>query len=84
MFTNAALLALCVSAVNALEFGPAPTAVKADEVHPQGWTPRPTKAPSMNELRKRITHPEDVLVGPDSTCGFSGKQSGKQLNTRRN
>jgi len=66
--------------VSALAF-PAPAATSVSdniELHPQGWSPRPTEPPEVKELLKRQSPGSLTLIeGPDNTCGYQFGVSGK-------
>jgi hypothetical protein len=63
--------------ISALVF-PAPRATDAIELHPQGWSPRPTDPPKFNKelLKRQSASSLTQIEGPDTICGYQfGSQS---------
>jgi hypothetical protein len=71
------VFSFCISLISALAFdAPVATPVwKGFQLEPQGWSPKPTDAPSMEELRKR-QNIQNLLLAPDGTCGYISGTSG--------
>jgi hypothetical protein len=68
--------------ISALAFV-APGATLNIELHPQGWSPRPTEPPKVQELLKRQSSVSlTLLEGPDSVCGYQFGASGKYSTPR--
>jgi hypothetical protein len=64
--------------ISALVFVAPQATPDAIELHPQGWSPRPTDPPKFNiELHKRqLASSLTQIEGPDSVCGYQfGVQS---------
>lgn len=80
MMKTLIIFSLYLSLVSSLAFNaPVATSVwKGFQLEPQGWSPKPTDAPSMEELRKR-QNIEGLITGPDGTCGFISGSSGDFL-----
>ena len=67
----------CVSLISALAFdAPLATPVwNGFQLEPQGWNPKPTEAPRMEELRKR-QNTQSLLLASDEICGYVSGSSG--------
>jgi hypothetical protein len=71
------VFSFCISLVSALAFD-APLATplwKGFQLEWQGWTPKPTEAPSLDELRKR-QNIQNLILASDETCGYISAISG--------
>src|ERR1700728_222564 len=70
-------ISFCVSLISPLAFdAPLATSVwKGFQLEQQGWTLKPTEAPSMQELRRR-QNTQYLLLEPDGTCGYISGSSG--------
>jgi len=71
------VFSFCVSLVSALAFdAPLPTPVcNGFQLEPQGWSPKPTEAPSLDELRKR-QNIQNLILASDANCGYISAISG--------
>lgn len=74
---------VCLSALAALAFQAAsgkalsfPKPTVSLVLPLDGITPRPTLGPGQDELRKRQSAAETVLVAPDNTCGYVSGRPG--------
>jgi hypothetical protein len=71
------VFSFCRSLVLALAFD-APLATPAWEafqLDAQGWSPKPTKAPSLDELRRR-QEIQNLILASDGICGYISAVSG--------
>jgi hypothetical protein len=68
---------LYLSLTSALAFdAPVATPVwQGLQLQAQGWSPKPTKAPSLDDLRKRQTI-QNLILASDGTCGYVSGISG--------
>jgi hypothetical protein len=74
-------ISLFVSLISALVYD-APVATPACDgfrLEPQGWSPKPTEAPSWEDLRKR-QNVQGLITAPDGTCGYISGSSGNFQN----
>jgi hypothetical protein len=71
------VFSLCVSLVSALAFdAPVATPVwQGLQLEAQGWSPKPTKPPSLDDLRKR-QNIQNLILASDGTCGYVSGSSG--------